>query len=341
MDASSQMDFSLRLQLEAKKDRIKLIAGAGVMLLAQLAVLMFVFAADYNRAQALLIAGTSMVAMFASAIFLIMRLLKKMEHDSFGEGVHLVMESLPVNSVMLTKDLKIVYCNAAAPELYGFKSRDEYRDGFFSLIPEFQPGGTRSQDEIGKHIQTAMRDGKVTFEWWNKMLNTDELIPVDVTLVKTFFEGEDHFLEFTRDMRDSLNAKKSEEAFKKRMQAIIDASPLVCAIYDKDGNPLEVNKEAEHTFGIPDRKIFMNDFMDFQPEYQPDGSLTAEKLVKSSQEAIRLGSLRHEWMFQLRDGTPIPTEEVLKAVEIDGATVLIVTSAICAKLIGSRRGSCR
>jgi len=317
------MDFSLRLQLEAKKDRIKLIVGAGLMLLVLLAVVVLVFVAVQNRVAALLITGASMVAMFTSAIIFIMRLLKKMEHDSFGEGVHLVMESLPMNSVMLTRDLKIVYCNSVAPEMYGFKSRQEYQEGFFSLIPEFQPSGARSENEIARHIQTAMRDGKVTFEWWNKMPATGELIPTEVTLVKTFFEGEDHLLEFTRDMRASFAAKKNEEAFKERMQAIMDASPLVCAVYDADGNILEVNKEVEHVFGIPDKQIFMSHFMDFQPEYQPDGSLTAKKLVEASQEAVRLGSYRHEWMFQLRNGTPIPTEEVLRAVKLDDATVLI------------------
>ena len=318
MDVSSQMDFSLRLQLEAKKDKIKMIVGAGVMVFALLAVMIFVYVAVQNRMLALIITGVFVVAMFAGAIFLVMRMLIKMEHDSFGQGAHLVMESLSVNSVMLTKDLKIEYCNAAAPELYGFKSRREYRDGFFSIIPEFQPDGSRSLDEIAKFIQTAMSDGKVTFEWWNKMPTTGELIPLEITLVKTVFEGEAHFLEFATDMRAILNAKKNEEAFKKRQQAILDAAPMLCSVCDEQGNIVDVNKEAEKMFGISDKQEFVKRYYDFIPSRQPDGSDSRQRNAETIIQTIRDGDMRFEWMYQTADGHPVPVEEVTHRIDIDG-----------------------
>jgi len=319
------MDIAKRLQAEAVKDRTRMIFGACVMTLLVLAVIFVIVGVTENRTVTMIILSPIIIVLFAFAVFLMLRLIKKMEHDSFGEGMHLVMESVPMVSALLTKDLKLVYCNKEAPKLYGFGNRQEYYDRFFSLMPDFQPDGCNSQEQMAKNIRKAFHSGKDTFNWWNKAAN-GEIVPVKVTFVSVYFDGEDHLLEFTKDLREECAIKKQEDALRERSQAILDSSPLLCILYDKDSNVLEVNKEAEKLFGISDKNIFANNFRKFFPKTQPDGSDSFQKSIDTLRQALRDGEVRYEWMYQHSDGSPIPTEEIFHRITIDGIDYVIAYS---------------
>jgi len=51
------------------------------------------------------------------------------------------------------------------------------------------------------------------------------------------------------DRRKADALQRQEAAVKERMQAVLDASPLLCIIADEDGNLVDVNKEAEQSAG--------------------------------------------------------------------------------------------
>jgi len=131
-------------------------------------------------------------------------------------------------------------------------------------------------------------------------------------------------LEFLRDLREEEKMRKQEEAVKERMQAIMDAAPLLCVVYDEGGNALEVNKAAETMFNIPDKNIFATHFADFMPARQPDGANSAQKNTDLLKRVLREGQARYEWLYQLRDGTPVPAEDVMQRITVDGKTLVIV-----------------
>jgi len=320
-----KMDIAKRLKNEARKDRIRLIFGAFAMALLVLLLVFAVIGIAGSGAIAMAILAPVIAAAFACAALMILRLIKKREHDSFDEGMHLVMESVPLVSALLSKDLKLVYCNEEAPKLYGMKDRQEYYNNFFSLMPEFQPDGSKSKDGIAKHVQEAFKNGKETFDWWQRSPQ-GEMVPIQVTLVSAYFDGADHLLEFTRDLREEHEIKKQENALKERFQAILDSSPLLCILYDENSNVLEVNKEAEHLFGIPDKQIFASNFKNFLPKTQPDGSDSFQKSIDTLRQALREGSVRYEWMYQHSDGSPIPTEEIFHRMTIGGKNFVIAYS---------------
>ena len=319
------MDIAKRFKAEAVRDRIKLVSGAVVMTLLVLVFVFVIVGVVESRAAIVALLAPVIVALFALAVFLVLRLVKKMEHDSFGEGMHIVMESVPMVSALLSRDLNLVYCNREAPKLYGFKNRQEYYAGFFSLMPELQPDGRDSKNELARHVRKAFHDGKTTFEWWNRAAS-GEMVPVKVTFVSAFFDGEDHLLEFTEDLREEYEIKRQEKALRERSQAILDSSPMLCILYDKDSNVLEVNEEAEKLFGIPDKRIFANNFRKFLPETQPDGSDSFRKNVDMLRQAFRDGEARYEWMYKHSDGSPIPTEEFFHRITIDDTDFVIAYS---------------
>ena len=117
---------------------------------------------------------------------------------------------------------------------------------------------------------------------------------------------------------DMEKVQKQESEFKERMQAILDSSPLVCAHYDEHGFVLDVNKEVENLFGIPDKQMFISNFNKFLPKSQPDGSDSITKSTAMLNKALQDGSNRYEWTYLHNDGSLIPTEEIVHRISIDG-----------------------
>jgi PAS domain S-box-containing protein len=317
---------SARLQEQSKRDKQRLVMGIVVVAAVVLGLFFIVGSNTPNMAAAMVIFAPLIIVVFTVSAFLVLRLVEKMESDSFGEGICLVMDNSPTVCSLYDKDNNIKYCNDKAPELFGFKDREEYARNYASSFPEVQPDGSRSDDVALKIINEVMKSGSATVEWYQKA-SSGELLPLHLTMIRAHFQGEQHMLEFTRDKRKELEVeRKREEAVKERMQAILDSAPLLCIVADENGNVLEVNKEAEKLFDIPDRQIFAKNFESFVPERQPDGSNSLQKSANQVREAIRTGYCRQEFMYKLKDGTPLPTEEIVTRITIDGRNLAIAYS---------------
>jgi len=118
-------------------------------------------------------------------------------------------------------------------------------------------------------------------------------------------------------------SRKSEESFKQRMHAILDSAPILCVVYDENGNAMDVNKEAEKLFGISNRKMFAEDFSNYMPLSQPDGQDSMQKNKAVMKQVLRDGHARYDWTYRHKDGTLIPTEEFMSSTELDGRNVVI------------------
>ena len=130
--------------------------------------------------------------------------------------------------------------------------------------------------------------------------------------------------------------QERESVFKERMNAILDSSPLVCALYDENANVLDVNKEAENIFGIPNKQVFINSFKRFLPKTQPNGSDSIAENNEMLLKCIREGSNRYEWTYQHSDGSPIPTEVTMHRINIDGKKHAIAYSRDLREYYGER-----
>jgi len=314
---------SARLQEQSKRDKQRLVIGIVVVVAVVLGLFFVVGSNTPNMTAAMVIFAPLVIVVFVVSAFLALRLVAKMENDSFDEGICLVMDNSPTVCTLYDKDNNIIYCNDKAPKLFGFKDREEYSRNYASSFPDIQPDGSRSDDVAFKTINEVMKSGSATVEWYQKA-SSGEMLPLHLTMVRAYFQGEQHMLEFTRDKRKELEVEqKREEAVKERMQTILDSAPMLCIVTDENGNVLEVNKEAENLFGIPDRQIFAKNFESFVPERQPDGSNSLKKSADQVREAIRTGYSRQEFMYRLKDGTPLPTEEIITRITIDGRKLAI------------------
>ena len=158
----------------------------------------------------------------------------------------------------------------------------------------------------------------------NGKANLTKKLPVmghdEIAQASTYFNqtvGEFRKLIFSIETNaDEL--KKKEESVREKMHAILDASPIVCAVYNENCDIIDVNKAAESMFGIADQNMFIKDYNKFVPKNQPDGSDSLQKGREMLMKVFQEGTARYEWTYQHSDGSLIPTEEIVQRINMDG-----------------------
>jgi len=264
-----------------------------------------------------------LIALFLFTTFFVSRLTQSMEESGVvAERLLLIFDNMPMASTFRNRNYDILYCNAAAPKMFGLSDSREFFDKVPYLLPEFQPDGSRSAEKGTQMMKAAFETGKQCYEMMYQKPD-GEPIPCEVSLVRVDFRGGDYLLTFVRDLREFYEGQKRERMLMQRMQTILDTSPLMCMILDEKSNVLEVNREVERLLGISDKRIFMNNFFDFSPEFQPDGMASREKAVAEIRKALETGHARYEWTYQTLNGKKIPSEEILEHVKIEGRDLVV------------------
>jgi len=120
-----------------------------------------------------------------------------------------------------------------------------------------------------------------------------------------------------------LQTEKIKEAHQ-LTQLMMDATPICSMLWDRKGNIFDCNEEAVKTFGVKNKKDFLDQIYNLSPEYQSvssnnlyDGNVSStESQTKYSRDltmnlinkTLREGRVCFKWMHQQSDGTPIPCE---------------------------------
>ena len=264
-----------------------------------------------------------LIGLFAFAVFFFTRITKNMEETGLAEErLRHIFDIMPLASTFRDADRKVLHCNAEVQKIFGLRDRQEYIERSSEFSPEFQPDGSLSSEKAAWHIREAFETGRQRFDWMHQTLD-GEPIPTEVTLIRIDLHSGHYIVTFIRDLRELYEVQRKERMVMQRMQTMLDTSPIVCAIFDESNNVLEANREVERLFDIPDRQIFVDRFFDFSPEFQPDGTPSREKSLANIGKALDAGKARFEWMYQTLDGKPIPCEETLERVRMDGRDVII------------------
>jgi PAS domain S-box-containing protein len=109
----------------------------------------------------------------------------------------------------------------------------------------------------------------------------------------------------------------SNQAFRSFFEVMSDAVVLI------DGQiVVECNAAALKFFGCTSKtQLCGKTLLDFSPEFQPDGELSAIVAEKYMQTTLQTGNYRFEWLYQNLDGVKIGAENSLTAGEIEGKPI--------------------
>jgi len=239
------------------------------------------------------------------------------------EGLRIIIDNMPLGCYIRNKNFEILDCNQETLNLFNLNNHQEYKKIFFKLFPALQPDGQCSIEKSKLLNERTFETGKTSFEWLY-LKSDEEPIPCEVTLIRIYWKGEYCVLGFIRDLREFYKTKKNTQMMQQRLKAMLDASPILCAIYDENYKIIEANQAAADLFGLTDKQIYADRLLDLCPEFQPDGISTRDKMPLLLKLAFEKGKAQFEWMHQTLDGTTlIPCEVHLVRVNLGEKNVVM------------------
>ena len=268
-----------------------------------------------NRAGIIAALAILITALLALAALMAFCFTKQTETQITGDILRIFLNSVPMGCAVFDKDSNCHEANKELEHIFN-TTKHEYMNNFDQFLPEFQPDGKNSMQHSIDCIRQGFDKGSAHYEFMYR-LKDGTPVPVEEYSQRITIDGKDHVLCYTRDLREYNKLKEMERLSQEKNKAILDAAPIICAIFDKDSNCLEVNKAAETIFNTT-KYEYMNNFDQFLPPFQPDGKNSMQHSIDCIALAFEKGFAHYEFMYQLRDGTPVPVEETSRRITING-----------------------
>ena len=115
-------------------------------------------------------------------------------------------------------------------------------------------------------------------------------------------------------VKSERNLQETVQQFRTLFDAANDA---IFVVYE--GRFIQCNARTKVVFGCTDfSEILEHSPDEFSPEFQPDGTRSAERVRENDRAALAGIPLFFEWVHLRRDGTPFYAEVSLNAIEIGG-----------------------
>ncbi len=251
----------------------------------------------------------------------------------------IMFDATPLASSLWDREGNMIDCNLEAVRLFGLSRKSDYLEHFYDLNPEFQPDGESTAAKAERLIGAAFETGYQRFEWMYQTLDGQPL-PVETTLVRVPWKDDYRLAAYSRDLREVKDneqkvleaekryreleiKKRAGEEANERMRIMLDATPLCCNFWDEHFNNIDCNQEAPKLFDLSSKQEYLERFMELSPPFQPDGRPTGEKALEKVKAAFETGFQRFEWMHQMLDGTPVPSEITLVRVDRESGPIVV------------------
>ncbi len=134
-----------------------------------------------------------------------------------------ILNTMPIAVTFWNKEYELFDCNAESVSLFNARNKEEVLQKYAELSPEFQPDGIPSEGKVEIVVRTAFEKGHIRFEWMHQDVYGNEL-PVEVTLIRSRFRGEDIAVAYLRDLREFKKMLHEIETVQKDLRKAKDAA---------------------------------------------------------------------------------------------------------------------
>jgi len=220
--------------------------------------------------------------------------------------IELLFEAMPLACHIWNKDFEIIESNEENVRLFSAGDKGSFHERFDDCSPEFQPDGQRSYEKSRKQVEKAFTEGKCVFEWMHQTLD-GALIPTEVSLIRVPYEDEYVVASYVRDLREYKEVMDEVWEANEHMRLMLDSNPLMCIMKDEKGNTIDCNQEALNILGVTSKLEFCHHFNDYFPEYQPDGTQSADRVAEIIRSLSEKDYCITELTFRSSTGELIPT----------------------------------
>ena len=248
----------------------------------------------------LIVIGAILASLLIAILLSVVSAKKKAE-----ERAKIMLDSVPISAIMLSKDFKIIDCNKETFNLFNISAEKNLREDFFKLSPEYQTDGRLSSEAAAEHVKKAFDYGQDRFEWVYQDFSGN-IIPAEVVLVHLKYRDEDVVCGYVRDLREINQASAKLREADERNMLMLDGAPLGVTMWDENHNLVDFNFEAARVIGIYNKEEYRSRFHESIPEYQPDGSKSLDVLTVFVDKIFRYGSNHGIWNQKSIDGELIP-----------------------------------
>ena len=104
---------------------------------------------------------------------------------------------------------------------------------------------------------------------------------------------------------------------------ILKSSPLACIVCNDKLEITNYNQSIVNIFSRTDLKNIVGNHFSFEPEFQPDGNRSKDKIELHKKTTDDLGRSKFEWLFMNNSKEPIPCEVILTKIHVEGTDIYI------------------
>jgi signal transduction histidine kinase/DNA-binding response OmpR family regulator/PAS domain-containing protein len=164
---------------------------------------------------------------------------------SANEFTRAVLDASPLNFTVFDENARMIDCNDATLNLFGV-TREYYLEHFDELSPEYQGDGVKSGEKALEFVRLTLGGEKQVFEWVHRSFS-GELIPVEVTLARTMYNGKYVALGYQYDLRNTKKMEKSIREQSLQLKVRLEQQELISEIsrgFISSGNSQTMVKDA-------------------------------------------------------------------------------------------------
>ncbi len=239
-----------------------------------------------------------------------------------AELIQTMLDSMPLAAQVWNKNYTIIDCNEELLRLFKIKDKAAYLRLFFNLSPEFQPNGRNSIDFARESLDKAFAEGYLHLEWLHKTID-GELIPTDVVLKRSTYNGQEILLGYLKDLRKDYATLARMREIDERNKLIFDATPLGTCVWDNDLHLIEYNTAIKNMMQMTGEEPIENFLQYLLPVIQPDGSSSAEKMQELLEKALTEGAAFATWQALSIHGEPLPLNIQLTRLMHRGTHIVV------------------
>ena len=126
----------------------------------------------------------------------------------------LLFDTAPAVLTVWDKDYNVLETNEEAPRRYNLKNKEEYKARVYETYAPYQPNGRLSSEYAKEIITAGFHKEKHTFEWLHQTVD-GELIPSEVIAFTGLYKGQDVYITYSIDLRES---KKYEDQLRESLK---------------------------------------------------------------------------------------------------------------------------
>ncbi|MCL2398435.1 MAG: diguanylate cyclase [Defluviitaleaceae bacterium] len=243
-----------------------------------------------------------------------------------NDYIHVLLDYAPIACFLFNSNFDVIDCNHHAIKLFEMDSKGEMNRSFIANnAPKNQPNGQDSTEYAASYLMQAFQHGMVETKWTVKTKSGKEFVN-DVTAVRVPYQDDFAVMVYLRENNKHFEfAKQMHERrlTERRLQAMLDSSPLCTFLMDEDFSVVDCNQVAVSLFEFKSKKEFMDSVHQIVAYHQGGISSEAEILGKVK-EAFEVGHAKLEWMAGTMSEKEIPLEFTIVRVKLEDKNLVII-----------------